>query len=146
MRLISHRGNIDGRIEKRENSLIYIDEAIYLSYDVEIDIWMIAEELFLGHDSPQHKVEVSWIKDRAHRLWLHCKNTKALEFFNQHDYDVNYFWHQEDVATLTSKKCIWAYPGMQPIKNSIAVLPELCNDNISECFGVCSDYIKKYKI
>jgi hypothetical protein len=58
---------------------------------------------------------------------------------------LNYFWHQEDDVTLTSKGYIWAYPGKQPIKNSIAVMPELKNDNLSECIGICSDNISNYK-
>ena len=48
------------------------------------------------------------------------------------------------MITLTSKNYIWAYPGKQPIKNSIAVLPEIYQDNLSECLGVCSDYIENY--
>jgi hypothetical protein len=57
----------------------------------------------------------------------------------------NFFWHQQDKVTLTSKQYIWAYPGQQPIAQSIAVLPELFNDNISECIGVCSDIIGSYR-
>ena len=53
------------------------------------------------------------------------------------DYKVN------DDITLTSKNYIWAYPGKQPIKNSISVMPELNND-VSGCFGVCSDYIENF--
>jgi len=37
-----------------------------------------------------------------------------------------------------------AYPGKQPIKDSIAVMPELYNDDLSLCIGICSDYISKY--
>ena len=57
----------------------------------------------------------------------------------------NYFWHQKDDVTLTSQGYIWAYPGKQPLKNSIAVLPEINKDDISKCSGICSDYIKDYK-
>jgi hypothetical protein len=39
---------------------------------------------------------------------------------------------------------IWAYPGKQPIKGSIAVMPEIYNDDLSACAGICSDYIKNY--
>jgi hypothetical protein len=56
----------------------------------------------------------------------------------------NYFWHQEDTVTLTSKNFIWAYPGKQPINRSIAVMPELFNDNTDSCLGICSDYIQNY--
>jgi hypothetical protein len=58
---------------------------------------------------------------------------------------LHYFWHEEDTLTLTSENYIWAYPGKQPIKGSIAVMPERGNDDLSKCIGICSDVIKKYK-
>jgi hypothetical protein len=145
MILISHRGNINGKIPEAENTPEYIDDAIRLGYDVEIDIWMVDEIFYLGHDKPQYKIDISWVDDRSYRLWVHCKNIEALEFFNKFDYDINYFWHENDTATLTSKKYIWAYPGKQPIKNSIAVMPELLNDDVSNAAGICSDIIDIYK-
>ena len=60
-------------------------------------------------------------------------------------HDINFFWHENDTITLTSKKNIWAFPGKQPIQRSIAVLPEIHNDDVSNCIGVCSDYIINYK-
>jgi hypothetical protein len=57
----------------------------------------------------------------------------------------NWFWHDVDDMTLTSKGFIWVYPGKQPINNSIAVIPELYEDNISKCIGICSDYIEDYE-
>jgi len=143
--LISHRGNINGRIEDNENKPDYIDDTIRLGYEVEVDIWKINNEIFLGHDKPQYKINISWLDDRANKLWVHCKNIEALEFLNNFNYNINYFWHQEDTVTLTSKNHIWAYPGKQPIKNSIAVMPEIYNDVIINCIGVCSDYISNYK-
>jgi hypothetical protein len=51
-----------------------------------------------------------------------------------------------NTVTLTSKNKIWAYPGKQPIKHSIAVLPELNEtEDLSFCIGICSDHIEKYK-
>ncbi len=67
-----------------------------------------------------------------------------MEYFNATSI-FNYFWHETDTVTLTSKSYIWAYPGKQPITNSIAVLPEIYNDNIENCVGVCSDIIEFYK-
>jgi hypothetical protein len=77
------------------------------------------------------------------RLWCHAKNIDAL--LEMKKYAIHYFWHEQDTVTLTSKNYIWAYPGKQPIKNSIAVMPELYKEDISLCRGVCSDFIKKYK-
>jgi hypothetical protein len=149
MILISHRGNIEGKFESYENDPNYIDQAINEGFDVEVDVWYIETErngtmLFLGHDKPQYGVDFKWFVDRADKLWIHCKNTEAVEFLLKQEYDYNFFWHENDTLTLTSKKYIWAYPGKQPIRNSIAVMPELYNDQISNCLGVCSDFIKKY--
>jgi hypothetical protein len=145
MKLISHRGNINGPIPEVENNPKYINDTIHLGYDVEIDVWMIDGKIFLGHDEPQYEITIDWIDGRSHHLWVHCKNIKILEFLNKYDYGINYFWHETDTVTLTSKNYIWAYPGKQPIKNSIAVMPEIKNDSINECIGICSDYIENYK-
>ena len=144
MVLISHRGNLNGKIPQNENHPDYIDEAIYAGYNVEIDIWMVDGVLLLGHDEPQYSITQQWLNDRHYSLWIHCKNIEALEWFNMLN-SYHYFWHENDVMTLTSNGWMWVYPGKQPIKGSIAVMPEIYNDDISECMGVCSDYIEKYK-
>jgi hypothetical protein len=144
MRLISHRGNTNGRFESQENEPTYIDLAIKKGYDVEVDVWYKDNMLWLGHDKPDYGVEFSWFIDRISKLWVHCKNVESIVFFKQCGYDVNYFWHEEDTITLTSKNHIWAYPGKQPIKDSIAVMPEIFNDDTTKCIGICSDYISNY--
>ena len=144
MILISHRGNINSKIESAENKPKYIEDALFLEYDVEIDVWVINNVLFLGHDAPKYSITDDWLNNLSKKLWIHCKNIKAVEWFNNSQ-KFNYFWHQEDTLTLTSLGIIWAYPGKQPIKNSIAVLPEMYNDDINGCMGICSDYIERYK-
>jgi hypothetical protein len=146
MILISHRGNIDGKNEARENHPDYITQAIGYGWDVEIDVWAIEGLLFLGHDEPQYGVSQDWLNERYEHLWIHCKNVEAMEHFNgQFGSAFNYFWHETDTVTLTSKNYVWAYPGKQPIKDSIAVMPEIHNDNTLLCKGICSDYIYRYK-
>ena len=144
MKYISHRGNIDGKIPSMENHPSYIDKAITLGYEVEIDVWMVEGVLLLGHDEPQYGVTQSWLNDRVDKLWIHCKNIEAMEWFNAIG-EFNFFWHETDTVTLTSKRYIWAYPGKQPIADSIAVMPEIHNDSVVSCIGICSDVIKKYK-
>ena len=143
MILISHRGNINGKIVERENHPSYIDEAINLGYDVEIDMWWIDGKTYLGHDVPQYEVDDEWLTKRINKLWVHCKNIELLNWIRSTT--LHYFWHEEDTLTLTSQNQIWAYPGKQPILGSIAVMPEINKDNISLCIGICSDYIKNYK-
>jgi hypothetical protein len=141
---ISHRGNVDGRLPSYENEPNYIDSAISKGYDVEVDVWYKDKILWLGHDKPDYGVDFSWFVERLPKLWIHCKNIESVVFFKECGYDVNYFWHEEDTITLTSKNYIWAYPGKQPIKDSIAVMPELFNDDTTKCLGICSDYVSNY--
>ncbi len=143
MILISHRGNTNGKFESYENEPMYIDKAISDGFDVEVDVWYKDNILWLGHDQAQYGIDFKWIKDRIDKLWIHCKNVEAINYFKTCGYDFNYFWHENDTLTLTSKNYIWVYPGKQPIENSIAVMPEIYNDDISKCIGVCSDYISK---
>lgn len=146
MKLIAHRGNTGGRLEHWENEPTYIDLAIKKGFDVEVDVWFKDGMLFLGHDKPLYGMSFKWFHDRVTNLWVHCKNKEAAIYFNTLDYKFNYFWHENDFMTLTSYNIMWVYPGNQPIKNSIAVMPELNDDNISECLGICSDNVEKYKI
>jgi len=145
MILISHRGNTNGRFENHENEPTYIDMALNKGFDVEVDVWYKDNMLWLGHDKPEYSVDNKFIIDRMDKLWVHCKNIEAIEFFMTCGWGLNYFWHETDTITLTSRGWIWAYPNKQPIKYSIAVMPELFNDNTTECIGICSDYIEKYK-
>lgn len=145
---ISHRGNTNEKIPEAENRPDYIDEALAFGFDVEIDVWYKDGNWWLGHDEPQYQIDFQWIEKRSDRLWVHCKNIQSVEYFIENEsnlVDINWFWHQEDTLTLTSYGYVWAYPGKQPIKKSIAVMPEIHNDEVSNCIGICSDVISKYK-
>ena len=145
MKLISHRGNLTGPNLEKENSIPYIQEALNKGFDVEIDVWVIDNKIYLGHDKPQYLIEEIWLQLYKKQLWIHCKNINAVYYFTSKLKLFNYFWHETDTITLTSKNYIWAYPGKQPIIGSIAVMPEVCNDDVTHCLGVCSDYIINYK-
>jgi hypothetical protein len=146
MVLISHRGNINGPFESSENKPTYINRAISKGYDVEIDVWYIDGILFLGHDKPDYSIDFRWFRDRIEKLWIHCKNIDALNYFKNCGYELNYFWHQVDDVTITSKGYFWTYPGKKLTNNSIAVMPEIKEFiDIEISFGICSDNIEKYK-
>ena len=140
MFLISHRGNINGIDQTKENSISYISKAIDLGFDVEIDIWFVNNCLYLGHDRPQYKINHDFLINE--KLWCHAKNIDALTEMSK--YSIHYFWHDKDDFTLTSKNYIWAYPSKNVNKNTIIVLPEIYDSNVFECKGVCSDYIIRY--
>lgn len=145
MKFISHRGNLNGSFSDLENNPNYIDNTIQQGYEVEIDVWCGNNNLRLGHDEPCYSVNVNWFLDRRKKLWIHCKNIAAIEYFKNKN-DFNFFWHENDTMTLTSLGYIWVFPGKQPVKKSIAVMPEIYNDNISEVIGICSDHIEKYRV
>jgi hypothetical protein len=144
MILIAHRGNTIGKFESYENEPNYIDKAISEGFDIEIDVWVIDGVIFLGHDAPQYGITLKWLNDRIDKLWIHCKNIEAVEWFNTIG-GFNYFWHETDAVTMTSHGWLWAYPGKQPVRKSIAVMPEINNDDLSKCGGICSDYVQNYK-
>lgn len=143
MKLISHRGNIDGKNPNEENSVSYIQKALKLGYDVEIDVWCVDNKWYLGHDKPRYKVKYDFLT--LDGLWLHAKNGDAL-FHLLQDRQCNVFYHTDEDWVLTSKKYIWTYPNQLLYPNSICVLPELgYNGDLKNCKGICSDFISKYE-
>jgi hypothetical protein len=143
MIFISHRGNINGKNELFENEPLYIDLALKKGYDVEIDLWVKNKKWFLGHDTGQYEINYDWLNDRKKSLWVHCKNIKSVIALK--NTDIHYFWHENDKIALTSKNYIWAFPSENKIKESIDVLPEKYPNVISNCLGICSDYITNFK-
>lgn len=144
---IAHRGNVFGPNIELENSPKYIEKAISMGYDVEVDIWKNNSSFFLGHDYPQFEVSLTFIQQISTNTWFHCKNKEALEDISNVCPEVHYFWHQTDDYTLTSKGYFWVYPGKGAIDNSIILFPEREKQllNVSKkIYGICSDYIGNY--
>lgn len=85
-----------------------IDEAISLGFDVEIDLWLHNESLYLGHDRPEHETSDRFLIDRSSSLWIHAKSVDTVSFLLRSD--LNWFWHESDKFTLTSKGIPWSFP------------------------------------
>lgn len=149
MKIISHRANQDGPKKSIENSMEAIHSCFEVGFDVEIDLWAIEGELYLGHDNPEHKIDYEWVKTNANRLWIHLKNLEGLTLFNKlkhGDKNLNYFWHEKDKYALTSQGILWAYPGVSLNETCIAVLPETFDfDKHQPVYGVCTDFPWEYK-
>jgi hypothetical protein len=143
MRIISHRGNLYGPNQKTENSIDSIYSAISLGFDIEIDIWLVDNKLYLGHDSPQYCTSIEWLKNHSDKLWIHCKNMDSLEFLLDYK-ELNIFGHSNDDFVLTSKQNIFCKPGMKINKRSVIVMPELTpiysESSFDDCYGVLTDY------
>ena len=76
MLYISHRGNLDKTNRDQENKPSYVINALKQNFDVEVDIWFLKKNFYLGHDAPEHKVDMKFIKTK--KLWFHAKNIEAF--------------------------------------------------------------------
>ena len=105
---------------------------------------MVDDLLYLGHDEPQYKIEKSFLNNKF--FYIHCKNSEALLFMSKNSMLCDYFWHQDDQYTLTSRNRVWVHPTAKLLKDSICVLPEISrNEDLSLCYGICSDFIERFK-
>jgi hypothetical protein len=145
MILIAHRGNTNGRNPELENSPEYVRFAHSQGFDVEVDVWYYKGLWWLGHDEPMDSVSINFLFRNRKWLWIHCKNIEGYAHLHNLRLGCNYFFSDKDAATLTSFGYIWANVGQQPVLKSIAVLPEIQNEDVSQCVGICSDYIERYK-
>ena len=139
MKIISHRGNVRGAIPDRENRPSYIDCAIGNGYDVEIDVRLIAGQLWLGHDEPQYKVEHSWLQPRKEYLWIHCKDLAAAK----ECWEYQSFCHMGDPYTYTSTGKIWLHDLSMKIDNNV-IIPLIDDIDYSpmngDPYAICTDH------
>jgi hypothetical protein len=140
MKLISHRGNIDGINIDTENNPSQIDKVINIGYDVEIDLRFKDNKLFLGHDYLQYEIDIEWLNKRKDKLWVHAKDYDSVTFLK--NTNLNWFWHDKDDMTLTSHGFIWSNIGKY-FEGGITVSLEYIElpDYI---LGVCTDELNKF--
>ena len=145
MKLIAHRGNLNGPNPDKENHPDYINKAIGSGYNVEIDVWFINDKWYLGHDNPTYEIKYNFLFDS--RFWLHAKNGEVFnKLLKDKNYNFNVFWHTTDDWILTSKGYIWTYPNKFLYENSVCVMPELgYNGNLNVCAAICTDYPINYE-
>jgi hypothetical protein len=143
MKIISHRGNLNGPNPSTENSITAINIALYHGFDVEIDIWYKNNNWYLGHDKPKYFIDESFLQNK--KLWCHAKNLDALNLMLKNN-RIHSFWHQNDDFALTSKGYIWTYPAKDTEDNSIIVLRSKKDKVPKKCFGICTDFPLIYKI
>jgi hypothetical protein len=143
MLIISHRGNIDGPDPSKENTIKQIDKVISMGIPVEIDVRVVDDKWFLGHDYGEYQIDKSYLLQNKEMIWCHAKNIYALE--NMLELGVHCFWHQEDYYTLTSKGIIWAYPNHYT-GAGILVMPskELIDKYRQSIYGICVDDIREF--
>jgi len=144
MKIISHRGNIRGVVSEKENRPSYIDCAIQLGYDVEVDIRFINGEFWLGHDEPQYRVELTWMELRKKNIWFHCKNIQSASELIRLNSNFMFFCHTHDDFVIVNGDKLWVHDLSKKLdKNCIIPLLGLdeCNHYQKyDVYGVCTDY------
>lgn len=156
IKLISHRGNLDGRMPKKENHPKYIIDAIQSGYDCEIDLRVNEhDKLFLGHDEKQYEIDKDFLLEYRNELWVHCKDRNSLNKMVSDDEFksvMNYFYHENDDYTLTSRGHVWAYPNRHSTdncvmvildENTIRLITEYDLDFVKDPFGICTDWVAR---
>ena len=156
MKLISHRANLNGPDETRENQVWAIEECIAKGYLVEVDFWLVNGRFYLSHDVPteEDRIDEDFLYDNLLNLLIHCKNREAISLMEvwdvQHDGCANWFTNDTDRWSLTSKKNVISYCKKEEIvPYSIVIMPE--HHNITkedlknlDIWGVCTDFVDQY--
>ncbi|MFA5149612.1 MAG: hypothetical protein WC433_01700 [Candidatus Omnitrophota bacterium] len=80
------------------------------------------------------------------KVILHCKDLKAFQKIAE--MGIHCFFHNKDLATITSRGWAWFYPSKSRFYGGVNVLPELhhAHKTMNGVFGVCTDFPTKYRI
>lgn len=105
---------------------------------VEVDLRCIDGGLYLGHDTPDYPITQNFLHDRSQHLWIHAKDHEALRYLA--GTSLNYFWHDTDDYTMTSKGYLWAYPGKPAIGSKCVCVVKDGQPPVG-AFAICSDTI-----
>lgn len=153
MKLIAHRGLLNGPNTELENHPAQITSVLDQGLDVEIDVWYVDNAWWLGHDNPTHEVGFLFLSNP--QMWIHAKNFEAADqliSLSRAGHSHNFFWHDKDDRTLTSWGFWWTYPNKQLSCNSVAVMPEWHVDEKNfktildwNCHAVCTDWISRLR-
>lgn len=140
MKWIAHRGNLTGPNPEMENNPSYIEVALQAGYDAEIDVWLLSDGFYLGHDAPNYKTTRFFLQNK--RLWVHCKNIAAfIELSNYQN--VNCFYQTEEEMVMTSRGYLWAHSKCNAWNNNTVVtkLDSRAWQAPQHAYAVCSDYV-----
>jgi hypothetical protein len=145
--LILHRGlSIHDRLAENEPNTLAIRDNNNLN--VECDIWYHKNNWYLGHDSPTYLIENIDLFLKSKQRLIHAKDGKTLaeiiDYCNKRGYDNEIFYHTNEDYVLTTSNMIIAYPGKELYKNTLCMMPEnmnreITNDEFNNIIGLCSD-------
>lgn len=133
---------MDGPNSTLENRPDYVDKAIEAGFMVEVDLRLIGNQYFLGHDYPIWPVAFNWLNERRDSLLLHLKDISSLHTMIP---QWNYFCHVNDPYTFTSQGKIWLH-SLDLTPDDRTIVPLMTKDLIrsyphkKHVHAICSDY------
>jgi hypothetical protein len=145
--LISNKGNINGIVPERENSIQYVQEALDLGFLVVVDVFLIGQnQVATGCEVPQYSTTVEFLKNT--NIICRAQSIECLEFLLSNQ--VHCFYHKHDRCSLTNGGLLWTRPGSNITKSCVFNLPEIIMPDVTtikdiECVGICSNFIKLIK-
>lgn len=157
IKLISHRGNLNGPNPDYENKCSYIEDAIQGGYQVEVDLWVnepkddSGYQIYLSHDQPTFKdrTSIEWLLKYQFELLIHCKNKEAVEYAMKF-LDGEWFSHDQDRWAGTSESHLICYGQESDIIDDdlvILMMPE--HHNIKNfpknIYAICTDLVRDYE-
>jgi hypothetical protein len=143
MKIIAHRGNVEGVNTPYENTIDYLKYAFSIGFDIECDLIGYNGILYFGHDEPLQVADLNFLQQPG--VWAHAKNTSAIELLST--MRTHYFWHENDAATVTSQGYIWCYPKHYVNSKKAVWLDVFGNTlpkDLSNIYGICTDNAKTY--
>ncbi len=138
MLIISHRGNLEGRDPATENTVEQVQKALDLGFDVEVDVWWVNGDFFLGHDTPDEQVLPEYLANE--HLWCHAKNVEALEHMLERP-DIHCFVHDRDKYAATSQGYIWTAVRSSAGNRVVVVANDMTHTD--DVYGICTDYPRR---
>lgn len=147
IKIISHRGNLNGCYPLTENHPTVIEYLLQqLDYDIEVDVRVINDKIFLGHDTPEYEVDINYLLSKKDRLWIHCK-TKETYFELSKYKQLRIFLHDLEIFTVTSLKEKWTADINYCSNSYLVLMPDFEIHNsqwtkwlLKNVNGICTDY------
>ena len=141
--IISHLGNINGRVPERENTLSYLKESLKAGWHVCLDVVFANGGFLLPHAAGFDAAPMSFFSQP--RVWSRCRDSETLDALC--NIKAHAFFLSAASHTLTSEQFIWTLPPETLVDRSIAAFPELVEPDWldkQEPAGLCSNCPYQY--
>lgn len=142
MRIYSHRGNLSGK-SPRENEPAFLQDCIAAGFHVEVDLWFVDGAYFLGHDGPEHPIDLKDFDREEVIFHLKSPHLPALRHADAFAID-------NDRYVLTLRGLLWTNFGQPTNPQGVMCSPELVGDPTpipdfvrairQDAAGICTDY------